>query len=376
MEDTTKIRTPYEEMHRSFVLRLIELKDKRGILRELREFLQHFAGIRSGIEEAIILNPPCENVLRVHFKLRSITLLEGEKQTEQPQPDWVIDFLFSDSYRRIGYTLDFLSLEEKGQIGAKWALIHFGCSPDSYSGDLARNAFVSMASGYYVFRSIDPFEMSHFLDDGERFGERFFEVYAGIIGAYAKKKAIATWQKSARAFAYLCEKVVAEELQKKIRKSLLVKASLVTKAEATVCFTLPHSEWDLFDGDELVKTVYGLTLRVHFVAGEPFARLGLSHRGSMKMVPLGEEPISKEYYENRFFRKFDLAKVGFRWTKAIEDPLDDEFAYSASPLLLYAPWEEENPESSPHLPPQESCGRLVDDIMKIIEDIKEHWLRR
>lgn len=372
MEDTTKIRTPYEEMHRSFALRLIELKDQRGILRELREFLQHFAGIRSGIEEAIILNPPCENVLRVHFKLKPITLLEGEKQTEQPQPDWVIDFLFSDSYRRVGYTLDHLSTEEESKTDAKRALIHFGCSPDSYSGDITRNAFVAQSSGYDVFRSIDPFEMSCFLDDGDRFGERFFEVYAGIIGTYAKKKALGAWQKNALAFSFLCEKVIAEELERKIGKTLLVKASSLNKTEATVCFTLPHFEWDLFDGDEFVKTVYGLTLRVHFVAGEPFAHLGLSHRGPMGATPLDEEPVSNEIYEKLFFHKFDLSKAGFVWAKSIEDPLDDEFAYSNRPLWIFDPWEDERPETRIGLTSQDLCGHLVDDIAETFERIDKN----
>ncbi|MBQ7244630.1 MAG: hypothetical protein IJS52_10590 [Bacilli bacterium] len=372
MEETTTIRTPYEEMHRSFVLRLIELKDKRGILRELREFLQHFAGIRTGIEAARILESRAENSVRVHIKLKPIIMLEGGKEVERPQEDWIIDFLFSDSYRRIGYTLDYLSSEEESQIEAKRALIHFGCSPDSYSGDIARNAFVAESSGYDVFYSVDPFEMSYFLGDGDRFGKRFFEVYAGIIEAYAKKKAIATWQHNARAFSFLCEKVIAEGLENKIGKSLLVRSSSRNRTEATVCFTLPHFEWDLFDGDELAEIIYGLTLRVHFIAGEPLAHLGLSHRGPMKATLLDGEPVSKELYEKLFFRKFDMSKAGFVWAKSIEDPLDDEFAYSNRPLWIFDPWEDERPETRLGLTSQDLCGHLVDDIAEIFERIDKN----
>lgn len=366
MKETTAIRTPYEEMHRSFVLRLIELKNEHGVLRKLREFLQCFVGIRSGIEEAIILKPPCDNVLRGHFKLKPITILEGEKQIEQPQPDWIIDFLFFDNNRRISYALDFLSAEKENQIDAKRALIHFGCSPNSYSGDITRRAFVVESSDYAVFHSIGQFEMSLFLGDGDRFEERFFKAYARIIDEYAEKKAIATWQKNAQAFSFLCEKIIAEKLEKRIGKSLLIKTSFLSKTEATVCFTLPHFKWSLFDGDKLAKTIYGLTIHVHFVAGEPFAHLGLSHRGPMKAASLSEETISKDLYEKLFLRRFDLSKAGFNWARDIKDPLDDEFAYSNKPIWI-------RPETRLGSTRQDRCGHLVDDIAEIFEHINKNY---
>ena len=368
MKEPTKLLTPYEEMHRSFILRLIELKDKRGNLKELSEFLRLFAGIHSSIEQAQVLKPRYANTLRIRVRLFPRTIL-GEDSKEL-EPDWIIDFLFFDHYKGMGGILDALCLEEKDFPEAKKALIHFGCSPDSYGGDFARNAFVAQSSPYDSYRSIDPFDMAAYLGDGFRFNEKFFEVYAGIIGAFAKKKAIETNQRNARAFAFLCQNVLAEELKKRIDKGLVVETHHPSKGEAIVYFSLPNYEWNLVDEEgEPLGSIYGLTLNIHFIAGEPFAHLGLSHRGPVKAIPLNEEPISKELYEECFYKKIDLSQTRFIWASTIEDPLDDEFAYSNRPLWIFDPWEDENPDKHLGRTPQERCGFLVDEIAEIFEEL-------
>ena len=372
MELRTHLNTSYEELHRSFVLKLLELKNGHGQLAKLREFLRGLARIsRSSAQETIILDVPHENVLRIHFKFKPLYFIRDGERIEEPQPDWLVDFLFCDSYKTIGQILDFLSTNKDSVPVEKRALIHFGCSPDSFSGDIARDAMIRESSPYTVFHSINPYELSNFLGDGKDFGDGFFEIYAGILRAYAKKKALSTWQRNGYAFAFLCENVIVDALEKKIGKPVLVRASLLSWTESIVCVTLPQFEWVLTDGDTPVDSIFGVTLRIHFISGFPVAQLGLSHYGPTKAHKIGEKPIVKETYEKLFFKKFDLRKAGFRWVNDIEDPLDDEFAYSIHPLWIFSPWEDERPEMRLCLTSKDLSGCLVDDIAAIFDKIEK-----
>ncbi|MDY6392393.1 MAG: hypothetical protein SPL80_06110 [Bacilli bacterium] len=363
MKPETQLATPYEEMHRSFVLRLCGLGDVHYPPQELRAFLRRFLRIRSPIRNVELLEARSSSSLRIGIRLERNGSPEAED--EVIQTDWTIEFLFCDNHKRVGQELYDLCEGEEGFGQGKHALIHFGCSPDSYSGDLARNAFVIKVSPYDIFCSIGPFEMASFLEGGDRFEDRFALVYSGIIEAYAKNKALASWQIDARAFSFLCEKVIGEKLEQKTGQQFLVKTSFIGNGGAIVSFTLPHYPWSLRSEEERPTTIYGLTLRIHFFAGEPLAHLGLSHFGPSMTLLSSDGPISKEDYETLFFQKLDLSKTGFAWAKEIKNPLEDEFAFSRRPLWIFSPWEKEKIEMRLDLSPRERCGRLVDEIEEI-----------
>ena len=371
MDETTIIRTPYEEMHQGFVLRLLMLKDDRGNLSELRDFLQCFAGIRSTIESVELLEAPFENVMRILIKQKPITILDEEEHAQQPLPDWIVDFLFSDSIVRVGYTINHLVWREENLVDAKRALIHFGCSPDSLSVLDAKDAFVTEISQYDSYRSIDVFEMAQFLESFKDVDERYFEVYAEIINAYAKKKAIDTWKKDPKAFSFLCKYVIAEGIEKQIGTRLLVSVKMQNGYKAEVCFSLPEEEWVPLKEDEQDAFIHGLTLHVHYVSGNPLAHLGISHRGTMRSSIIGEEPISTEMYKQAFFKKFDMTEIQYNWAKDIEYPLDDEFAYSFRALQLHHPCDE---FWDPRLYQDtlSGCKRVADGIAEEILKIKKH----
>ena len=373
MKEITKTSTPYEEMNRSFILRLIELRDKRGTLKELSEFLKRFIRIDLPIKEAHILESVSEYSRRIGISSKQIPNLQLNEKYETTEFDWIIDFLFFDHYKLLCSEVEYLSLKAASIYGVKKALIHFGCSPDSYSGEMIRNAYVSECDGYDAYHSITPYEMSDFLKGGERFDEKYFEVYAGIIDSHAKKKALSLWQRNALAFSFLCEKVIYKKLQEKIGRNLIVETIRSDEGEATVCFNLPAFEWDLFDNAEFVATLLRLTLHVHFIAGEPLAHLGVSLSGPINKNPSNDTIITREQFDRLFYKRFDVTKAGFIWAKDIINFASDEFAYSYSPLWIYSPWEEEKPEMRLDLTPEYLAGRLADDISEIINQDEDEY---
>jgi|GEM_PF-3914866 len=366
MDDATTIRTPYEEMHRSFIIRLLELKDKRGYLREASSFLRCFAGMHSGIHKWQMLEAPYSNMLRVRFALEPIIILNNGQEQTRNQSDWIIDFLFCDSVRNIKDILGYLSTIEFDDQPTKHALIHFGCSPYSYSWDIAHAAFMMQTSHYDSFHSISPYEMANYLS----FDDRFFEVYAGIISGYAKSKAIANWQRDSQAFYYFCSHVVAEALEKKLGRNVIVNVNESTPRGVRVSVSLPDYEWQFGELVKPINAIHGLTLNIHFLSGEPVAHLGLSFHCKESYISDDEElEMIKAFYKESFFQKYNLGKSGFYWAKESVNPAVDEFAYAFKPLWIYNPWEIEQPEMRLDCSAQEQCATFIDDIADIIKSI-------
>lgn len=366
MNEKLNLRTPYEELHRSFVLRLLEDKDRKGYRRNLTEFLRCFAGIHASVADVIPDECDAPWCIRARIKFNPVTVISDEGEKTVPQPDYVVDFLFVDSYRRVSFHAHLLADATDGTDGAKRALIHFGCSPESYAWGFIHNAPLESFANYDSFHSISGYEMSRFLGDGEHLlsdpFDRFGELYAGIIANHAKMKAAAEWKFSSQAFAFFCEKTLAQRISEALGKDVLVTSKGVAQSGADVCFSLVNDEWPVWEGEECIDIVYGTTLHVHYVTADPIAYVGLSHLGTFGSSKLGEEPISKEKYEKLFLGKAEIKD--FEWVKSIDDPLRDEFAFGHRPIWIHCQ------DDNPLKPDDDDTGDwLAKEIVELIRNI-------
>lgn len=91
-----KTNMSYEDLHRSFIWNLANLKDESGKQVIFLDYL-HSLIKRPLFKEARFLTPPAKNILRVLITREALLDKKG-KEIVTPK-DYVVDFLFSDDYK-------------------------------------------------------------------------------------------------------------------------------------------------------------------------------------------------------------------------------------------------------------------------------------
>ena len=309
------------------------------------------------------LPSPSKNVLRVLVKRRP---LEDENGKEVTTPkDYVVDFLFSDSYEDTEKTLELLEKDKCSFPDKLRILIHFGCSPNSYSWDLIHSLQLYHISQYECIRSIDAFDMAEYLGLGTSFGESFFEDYADAIASCASENAAVAMSRNPKALIYLFTEMLPIELAMKLRCKV-TGGHEGSAREPVIVISLPNLNWNPIAQDSLSREAVspsGLKLLIHYKPGEPFARMTLSH-------PFFVKEESQIVDCASLIKQRDLSKTAFRWRKLLWFSPTGEFAASPHPLMIYPLWAEAHPEIKTDAARSDwYFTYLVDEIAEVLEKV-------
>ncbi len=201
MTHAKRTQTPYEALHRYYVLQLCKNDkppvDPKG---NLSFFLRYFGIIPSCLSSIRSVSKSPSSI-RIHIGLNPITTLRHREPSVDPQEDRVIDFVFAANPKRARFLSQLLADATPEPKGVKRALVYFGCDLGLDSGEFLHYAPNKALDAYDNVCSIGLYELADFLGEPSE-EDTFLDTYAQIVWTAAKAKAIMTWPHSLKAESF------------------------------------------------------------------------------------------------------------------------------------------------------------------------------